>query len=150
MNESPKNTKSLLGFRKKALEAELLSLQPDLMQDYIDVCSALLGIERSGAKHEISSTEFTPYRQAIDAIDAYLDKVAIFTDQKELTDALIDGGFAPLDKKRRPNIADSIRYHTLKSKRLVIRDGLIGKAEWASGDSRGSPPAKVIGFPEKE
>jgi hypothetical protein len=124
------NTKSILGFRKKSLEAELLAKEPELMQDYIDVCSALLGIERSGARHDISSTEFTPYRNAIDAMEAYLDKVNEFTDPEIVIDALIDGGFAPLDKKRKPNIKDSIRYHTERSKRLIIRDGKLGKPEW--------------------
>jgi hypothetical protein len=142
MSDTPKNTRSLLGFRKKSLEAELLALQPTLMQDYIDVCSALLGIERSGATHEISSTEFTPHRQAIDAIEAYFDKVKQFTDPDTVIDALIDGGFAPLDKKRRHNIKDSIRYHTLTSKRLILKGELIGKAEWESAGSP-SPPGPV-------
>jgi hypothetical protein len=125
------NTRSILGFRKKSLEAELLAKEPELMQDYIDVCSALLGIERSGAKHNISSTEFTPHRNAIDAMEAYLDKVKEFTDPEAVIDALIDGGFAPLHKKRRPNIKDSIRYHTSeRSKRLIVKDGMLGKAEW--------------------
>lgn len=136
------NTRSILGFRKKTLEAELLALQPTLMQEYIDTCSALLGIERSGAKHEISSTEFTPYRQAIDAMEAYLDKESEFKEQNVIVDALINGGFAPLDKKRRPNIIDSIRYHTNRSKRLAVKDGLIGKADWVNV-SDSSPPGSL-------
>lgn len=151
MSENPKNTKSILGFRKKSLEAELLGLQPELMQDYIDTCSALLGIERSGAKHDISSTEFTPHRQAIDAMEAYLDKVNEFVDKDALIDILIDGGFAPLDKKRRPNIKDSIRYHVEKSNRLVLKDGKIGKAEWITADdTSGSPPGNLISFTKDE
>lgn len=130
MSDSRPNTRSMLGFRKTELEAELLAAQPDLMREYLDVSAALLGIERSGAKHEISSTEFTPYRQAIDAIEAYLDRVKEFTDQDVITDALIDGGFAPRDKKRRPNVTDSFRYHLGKSKRLAKRDGKIGKSAW--------------------
>src|SRR5258708_12422205 len=109
------NTKSILGFRKKTLEAELLAKEPTLMQDYIDACSALLGIERSGAKHDISSTEFTPYRSAIDAIDAYLEKVNEFTDPDTVIDALIDGGYSPLEESRPPNVKDPIPYHTNKS-----------------------------------
>jgi hypothetical protein len=130
MSENRQSTRSLLGFRQKELEVELLAVQPDLMRDYLDVTAALQGIERSGAKHEISSTEFTPYRQAIDAIEAYLDRVMEFTDQEVITDALIDGGFAPLDKKRRPNITDSFRYHLGRSKRLVKSNGKIGKSKW--------------------
>ena len=130
MSENRQSTRSLLGFRQKELEAELLALHPDLMREYLDVSAALRGIEKSGAKHEISSTEFTPYRQAIDAIEAYLDRVMEFTDQEVITDALIDGGFAPLDKKRRPNITDSFRYHLGRSKRLVKSGGKIGKSKW--------------------
>jgi hypothetical protein len=133
------NIKSMIGFRKKTLEAELLAKEPELMREYIDACSALLGIERSGAKHDISSTEFMPHRNAIDAIEAYLDKVNEFTDPDIVIDSLIDGGFAPLEKKRRPNIKDSIRYHTEKSKRLIIQDGKLGKTKW---DTR--PTKKVI------
>lgn len=150
MSETPKNTKSILGFRKKALEAELLGLQPELMQDYIDVCSALLGIERSGAKHDISSSEFTPYRQAIDAMEAYLDKVNEFVDKDALIDILIDGGFAPLDKKRRPNIKDSIRYHVEKSNRLVLKDGRIGRSDWIIPNDSGPPPGNLIKFSKDE
>ena len=140
MSDSQKNTRSFLGFRKKSLEDELLALHPDLMKDYIDVCSAIQGIENSGAKHQISSSEFTKYRGAIDAIDAYLDKVNEFKDPDELADVLIDGGYAPLDKKRRPNIMDSIRYHTTRSKRLVLKDGKVGKADWLED---GSPPGPL-------
>lgn len=151
MSDNPKSTKSILGFRKKSLEAELLALHPDLMQDYIDTCSALLGIERSGAKHDISSTEFTPYRQAIDAMEAYLDKVSEFVDKDALIDILIDGGFAPLDKKRRDNVRDSIRYHTLTSKRLVVKDGKIGKAEWSTpAAASDSPPGNLVEFSREE
>jgi hypothetical protein len=125
----------MLGFRKMELEAELLAANPDLMREYLDVSAALLGIERSGAKHEISSNQFTPYRQAIDAIEAYLDRVKEFTDQEVITDALINGGFAPLDKKRRPNVTDSFRYHLKKSKRLAERDGKIGKSAWINQES---------------
>jgi hypothetical protein len=137
MSDAPKNIKSFINFRKKSLEAELLEKEPELMREYIDACSALLGIERSGAKHDISSTEFTPYRNAIDAIEAYLGKVNEFTDQDDVIDALIDGGYSPLDERRRPNIKDSIRYHTEKSKRLIIQGGKLGKSEWTPG-----PPIK--------
>jgi hypothetical protein len=124
------NIKSMIAFRKKSLEAELLAKEPELMREYVDACSALLGIERSGAKHDISSTEFTPYRSAIDAIDAYLEKVNEFTDPDTVIDALIEGGYSPLEERRRPNVKDSIRYHTERSKRLIVQDGKLGKPEW--------------------
>jgi hypothetical protein len=134
MSDAPKNIKSFINLRKKSLEAELLEKEPELMREYIDACSALLGIERSGAKHDISGTEFMPYR-AIDAIEVYLDEVREFTDPEVIITALLDGGFAPNDKRRRYNIKDSIRYHTEKSKRLIIQGGKLGKSEWTPGPS---------------
>lgn len=122
----------MLNFRKKELEDLLLSSEPDLMKEYIETCAAISGLESLGSVHAISSTEFAGYRQAIDAIENYLDKVGRFTDQETITQALLDGGFAPLDKKRRGNITDSFRYHKNRSKRLVEKDGLFGRASWAS------------------
>lgn len=100
------------------------------MREYIDVRSALEGIEESGAKHQISSTEFMPYKKAIDAIEAYLDKANEFTDPEVVIAALLDGGWSPLAKKRRANIMDGIRYARDESRRLLVKDGKIGKADW--------------------
>lgn len=126
------NTKSILGFRLKALEAELLAKEPTLMQDYLDTSVALAAVERSGVRYEVQVGEFVGYRAPIEAIEAYLDKVKEFTDEEVVITALMDGGFAPRDKRRRYNIKDSIRYH-LKSNRLVVVDGKLGKAEWPPG-----------------
>ena len=38
------NIKSMIAFRKKSLEAELLAKEPELMREYIDACSALLAV----------------------------------------------------------------------------------------------------------
>jgi hypothetical protein len=129
MTES-QSTRSILGFRKKSLEAELLKKEPELMGEYIETCNALAAAERSGTKYTVQQMGFTPHRNAIGAMVAYLDKVQEFTDVEIVIDALINGGFAPLDKRRRYNIKDSIRYHTEKSKRLILQDGKLGKAEW--------------------
>lgn len=143
---TPENVKSWLGFRKKALEAELLSSDmAGQMREYIDVCSALDGIEKSGAKHQISSTEYMPYKNAIDAMEAYLDKASEFTDQEAIITALLDGGWAPLAKKRRANIIDGIRYALGESKRLIVKDGKLGKADWGiEGPVREISPLPIV------
>lgn len=151
---APENVKSWLSFRKKALEAELLSSDmAEQMREYIDVCSALIGIENSGAKHQISSTEFMPYANAIDAMEAYLDKVNEFTDQEVVIQALLDGGWKPLAKKRRSNIIDGIRYARDESKRLIViggKDGKIGKADWGiDGKARDISPLPSLPEPYK-
>jgi hypothetical protein len=124
------NTKSILGFRKKTLEAELLAIAPDLMRDYLETCVALSAVERSGARYEVHTMEFTACRTPIEAMEAYLDKVKEFTDPEIIITALLDGGFAPNDKRRRYNIKDSIRYHTERSNRLIIQEDKLGKPEW--------------------
>jgi hypothetical protein len=74
------NTKSILGFRKQSLEAELLAITPKLMRDYLETCVALSAVERSGARYEVHNMEFAACRTPIEAIDVYLDKVKEFTD----------------------------------------------------------------------
>ena len=130
------NTKSILGFRKKNLEAELLAKEPALMQDYIETCVALSAVERSGARYEVHNMEFMACRTPIEAMEAYLDKVKEFTDPEIVITALLDGGIAPKGKRRRYNIVDSIRYHTEKSKRLIIQGGKLGKSEWTPAEGR--------------
>lgn len=129
MTNQPINTRSILAFRKKELEDLLLSCQPDLMMEYVETSTALAALDRLGHSASISNIEYSGYRQAIDAIEDYLGKVSEFSSQEVITDALLAGGFAPRDKHRRKNITDSFRYHK-KSRRLVERDGLIGKADW--------------------
>jgi hypothetical protein len=126
----PKSSKSILGFRKSALEAELLAIAPEQMQEYIETCAALSGIEKLGVKHEISSTEFMPYKNAIDAIEVYLDKLGEFTDQEAIVEALVKGGFSPLDKHRERSINDSIRYHLRYKKRIKMHEGKLGRIDW--------------------
>jgi len=125
--------KSILGFRKKPLEAELLAKEPALMQEYIDICSALLGIERYGIRYEVHNQEYIAFRRAMGAIEIYLDKVKEFTDPEIVIQTLLDGGFAPNDKRCRYNIKDSIRYHTERSHRLILRDEKVGRAQWVNG-----------------
>lgn len=135
MSDAPQSTRSLLGFRKKALEAELLAVAPELMGEYIETCNALAAIERSGMRYAVQQMEFTACRTPIEAIEIYLDKVKEFTDPEVIVEALLEGGFAPNDKRRRYNIKDSFRYHTERSKRLIIKDGKLGKADWLNKDS---------------
>jgi hypothetical protein len=139
MTDAAKSTKSLLGFRKQSLEAELLEREPERMRDYLETCIALAAVERSGARYEVHNMEFTACRTPIEAIDVYLDKVKEFTDLEIVIRALLNGGYAPKDKRRRYNVKDSIRYHTELSKRLILQDGKLGKTEW---DTR--PTKKVI------
>ena len=144
MTDAAKNTKSLLGFRKQTLEAELLEKEPERMRDYLDTCVALEAIERSGVRYEFHHMEFTACRTPVEAIEAYLDKVRQFTDPEVVITNLLDGGYAPNDKRRRYNVKDSIRYHTEISKRLILQDGKLGKTEW---DKR--PTKKVTEEVEK-
>jgi hypothetical protein len=129
------NVKSMLGFRKQTLEAELLAKEPKLMRDYLETCVALSAVERSGIRYEVHNMEFMACRSPIEAIEVYLDKVREFTGPEIVIAALLDGGFAPKHKRRRYNIKDSIRYHT-KNKRLILQDGKLGKPEWAEAPEK--------------
>lgn len=136
------NTRNLLEFKKKELEDYLLGREPESMGEYLVVCSALAGIEKSEVKHVIAAHEYAGHRNAIDAIQAYLENVKEFVDKEELTKAILEGGYAPNDERRKYNIIDSVRYHLKDRKnkngditraRLIQRDGKIGLADWENG-----------------
>lgn len=153
MSDTPKDTRSYLGFQKKALEAELLALHPKLMKEYIYVTESLHAIDKLGSKLDISSTEFMPYPDACDAIEAYLDQVKEFTDREKVIQALLDGGWQPLNKVRRKSIVDSINYNSnpkrSKKPRLAIKDDKIGRVAWIKSEgTSGSPPGIATKHPK--
>jgi hypothetical protein len=127
MKKKTESTRSELSSRKIALESQLLATEPALMQDYLDACEALNAIVLR------RSSKYSTYRSAIEAIEAYLDGEKKFTEQKVITQALLDGGYAPLEKKRKANLWDAFNYHTQNSKRrrLVKVGTKVGRASWS-------------------
>lgn len=122
----------LLIKRREEILATLETHEPDLVRELRDVDVAIAGISK-----ESSTGPYGGMRQALDAITVYLAGEGHPDTQHNIVKALMNGGFAPLDKRRRFNVADSIRYHTGHSKKLVVfppdadhSEERIGLPEW--------------------
>jgi hypothetical protein len=107
----------LLMKRREAILKSLEIHEPELVRDLRDVDVAIFGVSKNAG---LAIGPYTDKRQAIDAITAYLVDVGHPDTPENIVKALIDGGFAPLDRKRKPNIIDSIRYHTRHSQKLAL------------------------------
>jgi hypothetical protein len=108
---------------------ELRRLQPDLVNELLQLNIALAVLEY---KAEIENDEYLGYRSPLDAMLLYLDKVARAVPRERMAKEIAAGGYGR-GTIQRPywTLLATINYHLEgKKKRIVERNGLIGKPDW--------------------
>jgi hypothetical protein len=89
------------------IHSQLKQLAPELMQELEATEQAL----RHLGSDLTSSEDYSGYRRAIDAIEAYLRKVKQPASTSKIVDELVRGGWCAIDTRAPHNVMDSIRYH---------------------------------------
>jgi hypothetical protein len=126
----------------------LLQMRDDCLKRLVDLARAhnkretdrlfeqfqLLERAIAGAADEASDYRYAKYKSAILAILAYLDDVGRPVTQRDLVDALLNGGWRRGDDKAETNLKQSIAAFATglgrKTKQIKIVNGLIGRGEW--------------------
>ena len=126
---SSQTTLQLLEERKATLVRQLMRVAPELTRELLMTMDSLFALR--GKHLTVISGEYAGYRQPIDAVVAHLRKVGSSMILRDIVEAVIQGGFGPLDDKRETNIRAAIRYAALRSGRLVqVAPRTFGLPEW--------------------
>jgi hypothetical protein len=75
---------------------------------------------------------YSGFRKPSEALLAYLDRVQGPQPREKVCQALVDGGFGRGTKRPYWDLMRAI-YYQIRKKRLVERNGLIGRPDWSEG-----------------
>lgn len=124
----PKSILAELIERRDEVILKLRDREPDLVEQLNQLNAAISGIG-SESKRVVRQDEYSGFRKPSEALFAYLDRLQRPQVREEMCKALVDGGYG---RGTDEPYWDLIRatYYQVKKKRLVERNGLIGKSDW--------------------
>jgi hypothetical protein len=102
--------------------------EPALVEKLTQLNAAISGIETESPR-AVKEDEYSGFRKPSPALFFYLDRMQKPLPRDEMCQVLVDGGYG---RGTDEPYWDLIRatYYQIKKKRLVERNGLIGKPEW--------------------
>ena len=125
----PKTILAELLERRDGVFLKLRDREPDLVAQLNQLNAAISGIEAESTR-VIRQDEYSGFRKPSEALFAFLDRVQKPQNRDAMCQTLVDGGYG---RGTDDPYWDLIRatYYQIKKKRLVERNGLIGKPEWS-------------------
>jgi len=114
--------------RRDEVFVKLRDREPELVAQLNQLNAAISGIEAESSR-TIRQDEYVGFRKPSEALFSYLDRVQRPQKRDEMCQTLVDGGFG---RGTDEPYWDLIRatYYQIKKKRLIERNGLIGKSDW--------------------
>lgn len=114
--------------RRDEVLQKLRDREPDLFAKMIQLNAAISGIEAESTR-VVKQGEYSGFRKPSEALFAYLDRVQKPQIKEEMCRALVDGGYGGGEESDYWILIRSADYQIGK-KRLIERNGLVGKAGW--------------------
>ena len=114
--------------RRDKVFLELRNREPDLVSKLAQLNAAISGIEAETSR-AIKQGEYSGFRKPSPALCSYLDRVQKPQVREEMCQALVDGGYGRGTNRPYWDLIRAIDYQIGK-KRLVERNGLIGRPDW--------------------
>lgn len=108
---------------------ELRDREPELVAMLTQLNAALAGIDAESVR-VVRQDEYSGFRKPSEAIYAFLERVQKPQLREVMCRALVDGGYGRGTDRPYWDLVRAVDYQIGK-KRLVERNGLIGKPEWA-------------------
>jgi hypothetical protein len=127
----PKSILEELIERRDKVFLQLRDREPELVAKLSQLNAAISGIEAETSP-VIKPGEYSGFRKPSDAIFAYLDRVQKPHVREEMCRALVDGGYGRGTVGSYWILIRTINYQ-IDRKRLVKRNGLIGRPDWSEG-----------------
>lgn len=114
--------------RRDEVFLKLRDREPDLVAKLTQLNAAIAGIQAESSR-VIKIDEYSGFRKPSEALFAYLDKIKKPQPREEMCQAIVDGGYGMGTDRPYWDLIRATDYQILK-KRLVERNGLIGKSDW--------------------
>jgi hypothetical protein len=127
----PKSILAELIERRDEVLLKLRDREPDLVSKLTQLNAAISGIETVSAR-VVRQDEYSGFRKPSPALFSYLDRVQKPHLRDEMCQVLVDGGYGRGTNRPYWDLIRAIDYQIGK-KRLVERNGLIGKPDWPEG-----------------
>jgi hypothetical protein len=129
-------TREMLTDQRKVILERLRALQPELV---CELESLDLALQNLGEKSPAIS--FSAYKNAIDAIVAYLSKIMRPEDPEAIAKVIVDGGWLEGNPYALKNLRGSIKYHLDNSETTKalkrFSSGRVGLYSWPPDFDRG-------------
>jgi hypothetical protein len=114
--------------RRDEVFLKLRDREPDLVSKLTQLNAAISGIEAESTRL-VKRDEYSGFRKPSDALFAYLDRAQKPQVREEMCRALVNGGYTDDTDDSYWSLIRAT-YYQIKMKRLVKRNGLLGKSEW--------------------
>jgi hypothetical protein len=124
----PKSILAELIERRDKVLLELRDREPDLVAKLTQLNAAISGIEAEPTR-VVRQDEYSGFRRPSPALFFYIDRMQKPQPRDEMCQVLVDGGYTDDTDDPYWSLIRAT-YYQKKKKRLVERNGLIGKPEW--------------------